>query len=366
MTPDPFAIVDAVWAGLEGPATVARIRRGAWVLANAPRPPVGLTPHHEVHHHDKLVVRFYPPAPGGPRTPIVIVPSLINRAYICDLEPDRSLVAALAAAGHPTYLVDWGVPGPEDATEDVRYVLFELLDRAVARIARHAGAPTVHLLGYCMGGTLAAMYTALRPRLVESLIALNAPVKFSEGGRFRDLVRAVDVDRAIDADGLLPVSVMKPAFQLLDPMGNWSKHEAIERASQDPEKLRRVLVRERWLEENVPMAGAFAREFTKYAYQQDRLLAGTWEIGGERVDLAAITAPTLVVTCQGDFITPSPAATPLADVVSGPSRLERLDGGHIGVVVGAQGPRVFYPLLDRWCRDPGSRDKAAGARGGAR
>ena len=361
MTPDPFAVVDALWAGLEGPAAVARIRRGAFVLATAPRPPVGQTPHTIVHTHDKLVVRFYAPSAGGPRTPVVVIPSLINKAWICDLEPDRSLVAALAAAGHPTYLVDWGVPGPEDASEDVRYVLIELLHRAVDRIARHAGAPTVHVLGYCMGGTLASMYAALRPQRVASLVALAAPVKFSEGGRFRDLVSAVNVDKAIDPDGLLPVSLMKPAFQLLDPMGNWSKHDAIERASHDPAKLARVLARERWLEENVPMAGAFAREFTKFAYQEDRLLAGTWAVGGETVNLARITAPTLVVTCQGDFITPAAAATPLAAAVSGPARLEAVEGGHIGVVVGAQGPRVFYPMLDRFFRD-----NQPGPRGGAR
>ncbi|MFZ5480043.1 MAG: alpha/beta fold hydrolase [Myxococcota bacterium] len=333
-----------------GLAESARVRRGIEILATTPRPPVGLTPHAVVHVQDKLAVRFYAPS-GGKRTPVVIVPSMINRAWIVDLEPGRSLVEGLAGNGHPVYLVDWGVPGPEDAGEDVGYALLELLHRSIDRICRHARAPRAHLFGYCMGGTLAAMYAALRPARVASLVALAAPVKFSEGGRFRDFVAHLDVETAIDADGMVGVETMKPAFKLLDPMGNWKKYLAIEEASHDPRKLARVLVRERWLEENVPMPGAFAREFTKRAYQDDALLAGTWEIRGEHVRLEKITAPTLVVACARDFITPAAAAVPLAGAVSGPARAEVLDTGHIGVVVGAEGPRTFYPLLDRFFRE---------------
>ena len=69
------------------------------------------------------------------------------------------------------------------------------------------------------------------------------------------------------------------------------------------------------------------------------------------VDLAAIRCPTLVVACKKDFITPLEAARPLAEAVGGPVRLDVLETGHIGVVVGGMGPKVFYPLLDRWFRE---------------
>jgi len=115
--------------------------------------------------------------------------------------------------------------------------------------------------------------------------------------------------------------------------------------------LARVLARERWLEENVPMPGAFAREFIRNAYQEDRLVAGTWEIRGERVDLRNVTAPVHVVACARDFITPPACATPLAELTGGPAKATVLDTGHIGVVVGAEGPRTFYPLLDATFRE---------------
>ncbi len=332
------------------------LQHGLALLAALPRPPLGLTPHTVVHTQDKLVLRHYPAQGERQAVPVVVVPSLINRATICDLEPDRSLVGGLAANGHPTYLVDWGVPGPEDAGEDVAYVLLELLHRALDRACRHAVAPRAVLLGYCQGGTLAAMYAALRPTRVHGLITLAAPVRFSEGGRFRDFTDPshFDVDALVDERGLVPVDWMKAGFQLLDPMGIPQKLVAVARASSDPVRLRRVLARERWLEENVPVAGAFAREFIRNTYQEDRLEAGTWHVAGERIDLGAITAPLLLLACERDFICPAAATLPLAELVgSDDVQVERLETGHIGAVVGRYGPAKLQPLLDTWLRRVG-------------
>lgn len=337
--------------GLRGLETYGRFQRGLWVHATSPRPESGTTPHTVIHTHDKLSVRFYPRrAPAAPGGAVVIVPSLINRATICDLEPGRSLVEGLARLGHDVYLVDWGIPGPEDADEDVGYVLLTLLHHSIRRIARHARTDRLPVFGYCMGGTLAAMYAALRPAHVGALCTLAAPVAFSEAGRFGQLVRGIDVTSAFPEGTLVPVEAMRPAFQLLDPGGALDKYVALDDASRDHERLRRAMVRERWLEENVPMPSAFAREFVAMAYQQDRLMRGGWTIRGEEVDLGAITARTLVVGCRRDFIAPIDAVAPLAERVRG-AELEVMDGGHIGVVVGSLGPSAFYPLLDRFFRE---------------
>lgn len=375
LPPDPLALLRPLVAGIGGLDQADRVRRGASLLETLPRPPVGLTPHQVIHRQNKLVVRFYAPDPArATGRPVVVVPSMINRAYIVDLEPDRSLVGALAAAGHPTYLVDWGEPGPEDAHDDVGHVLLTLLRRSIDRVRRHArGAsggplPPVHLLGYCQGGTLSAMYAALRPQDVAGLVALNAPVRFSQGGRFASFVAPghFDVEQAISPDALVPVEVMKVAFKLLDPMGNWTKHLAIEQASHDPKALARTLARERWLEENVPMPGTFAREFIRAAYQEDRLLEGSWTVRGQVVDLRRITCPLLVAACARDFISPKEACLPLAQATgSADVTTEVLETGHIGVVVGGFGPKVFFPMLDRWFRRVDGARVATSAKAGA-
>ena len=347
---DPLAGLNEPLLEIDGLSQLERVRRGLFVHTNTPRPPIGQTPNTVVHRQDKLLLRHYAPSERKHETPVVLVPSLINKASILDLEEDRSLVKALSEAGHMVYLVDWGVPGPEDADEDVAYVLEELLHRSIKRAMRHAGANKAHLFGYCMGGTLSAMYAALHSELLASLVLLNAPFRFANAGRFHDFVQGLDLDAAMQ-NGLVPVEVMQPAFKLLDPMGNWTKFLGVEAASRDPRKLVRTLARERWLEENVPVSGAFAREFIGRAYQDDALLEGSWEIRGRRVDLGEVACPTLVVACEKDFIAPKEAVLPVLAALPD-ARAEVLPIGHIGVVVGGFGPKVFYPMLDAWFAQP--------------
>jgi polyhydroxyalkanoate synthase len=350
--PDPLDALRPLVAGIAGLDHADRVRRGAALLSRAPRPPVGLTPHRIIHRQNKLCVRFYAPSGESTGVPVVVVPSMINKAWICDLEPDRSLVGGLAERGHPVYLVDWGVPGDEDAGQTVADTL-RLLQRSIDRACRHAGAPQALLLGYCQGGTLATLLTALHPERVRGLSCFNTPVHFAHGGRFRRFVDAshLDVEAAFPADRLVPVALMRAAFQLLDPMGVWQKHLALERVADDPTRLRRSLARERWLEENVPMPGAFAQEFIAKTYQEDALMSGSWVVGGRRVDLSSITCPVQVTASSRDPIAPPASVLPLAELVgSDDVTVETLDTGHIGIVVGSFGPRVFFPRLDRWLR----------------
>lgn len=351
LPPDPLAALRPIFEGIGGLRQADAVRRGMHLHATLPRPEVGTTPHAVVHTQNKLVLRHYPSAQPRHATPVVVIPSMINRASIVDLEPDRSLVAALAARGHGVYVVDWGIPGEEDARQTVADTLLGLLHRAIDRACRHAGARRAHLLGYCQGGTLAAMYTALRPRRVATLAVFNAPVRFREGGRFRRFVDGghLDLDELIAPDRLLPVEVMQLAFKLLDPMGNWKKFAALDGLADDPARLRRTMARERWLEENVPMPGAFAREFIGRAYQEDALLGGSWSVAGEPVDLATITCPLAVYAAERDFIAPPASVTPLAEATaSADVTCEVLPTGHIGIIVGRYGPRVFFPKLSAW------------------
>lgn len=336
--------------GVGSPATPSRVLRGARLAAALPRPPVGLTPHREIHRHDKLRVLYYPPEPGGTHegVPLLFVPSLVNRAWILDLEPGRSPIRALAWNGHPVYLLDWGEPGPEDADEGMAYFLDTLLHHAVARVCRHAGVPRLALFGYCMGGTLAAMYTALHPRRVAGLMTLCAPARFSQGGRLRSLVAepVVDLDAVIPPGRLVPVEVLRQVFRCLHPMGPWEQALGLERAARDPRTLFRFLARYHWIEENVPIPGAFAREFVQNGYREDRLLEGTWPVGARIVDLRRIEVPLTVLSCRKDPVVPPESARPLAAATASDDVREVcFPTGHVRIVVGASGPRHLYPLL---------------------
>src|SRR5690606_17110789 len=86
---------------------------------------------------------------AGP--PVLVLPSLVNRAYILDLTAESSLLRTLAAAGLRPLLLDWGAPGQDERDFDLQdYVLGRALPAAQA-----IGDGPLGILGYCMGGTLA-------------------------------------------------------------------------------------------------------------------------------------------------------------------------------------------------------------------
>ena len=94
--------------------------------------------------------------------PLLLVPSLINRWYVLDLRSGASVASALVDAGLDVFCLDWGVPNDED-----RYLSWDdvvaRLSRMVRRVKRETGANQIGLLGYCIGGTLTAIHTALEP-----------------------------------------------------------------------------------------------------------------------------------------------------------------------------------------------------------
>src|SRR6185312_17425515 len=98
---------------------------------------------------------------GGP--PVLVVPSLINRAYILDLAPGQSLLRYLADQGLRPLLVDWGAPGEEERGFDVGDYITRRLEPAAEVARQAAGGVAPVALGYCMGGLLALALAARRP-----------------------------------------------------------------------------------------------------------------------------------------------------------------------------------------------------------
>src|SRR5687768_10655550 len=123
-----------------------------------------LTPKDVVHREGTAqLYRFRRPSdrPAASETPLLLVPSLINRWYILDLREGASVAAALAQ--HlDVWLFDWGVPNDEDRYLDWDSLL-KKLGRAMRVIQRTTGVDKISMLGYCMGATLAGIWTALHP-----------------------------------------------------------------------------------------------------------------------------------------------------------------------------------------------------------
>src|SRR5687768_15333969 len=145
-------------------------------------PKLAQTPHRVIAEWGRVRLLKYavPVPPKG--SPVLMVPSIINRHYVLDLRPGESLVEYLVGHGIEVYMIDWGRPGPQDRYATLEDHILRWQGAAVRAACKDAGVAAIHLLGYCLGGTFAISYAAARPAKVAGLIALTAPVNFHDSG----------------------------------------------------------------------------------------------------------------------------------------------------------------------------------------
>jgi polyhydroxyalkanoate synthase len=341
---------------MKAPSRRARRLRNLVTLARRPPPRIGPTPSDAVFAENKWQLLRYRPRPEGIAfaTPVLMVPSLINRHYVLDLAPGRSLVEYLVGEGHDVYVIDWGRPGDED-----RYLSFDdvcdgYIGRAVRVAARTAGAGRVHMLGYCMGGSLAAIHAAARPERIATLTALAAPVSFADGGMLAawTRTRSFDVAALVDAFGNVPWPLMQWSFHLLRPTLNlWKAVRLFERAWDD-DFLDGFVAVETWGNDNVSFPGQAYVRYIEALYRDDALVRGEMTLSGRPARLSDIRCPLLCITFDGDNIVPAASATPLLDLVSSEDiQHMHMSGGHVGAVIASRARDNLWPRMSRFWAD---------------
>jgi class III poly(R)-hydroxyalkanoic acid synthase PhaC subunit len=115
--------------------------------------------------------------PAG-AAPLLIVYALVNRPYMMDLEPDRSLIRGLLARGLDVYLVDWGYPDGADRFITLADYIEDLLCGCVDEILKIHRLDALNILGVCQGGVFSLCFAALHPERVRNLITMVTPVDF--------------------------------------------------------------------------------------------------------------------------------------------------------------------------------------------
>jgi polyhydroxyalkanoate synthase len=290
--------------------------------------------------------------PEGP--PVLIVPSLINRPYILDLAPSRSMLRWLAAQGLRPLLMDWGEPGPAEAGFDLAAYGARRLAPALARAAHLAGRP-VPVVGYCMGGVLAVGLAAGAPEAVAALATIGAPWDFGSpcglAGGLRAAIRAQGMEAAeaiLDAQaqafGMVPVSLFQLLFALVNPVQAALKFQKLARLDPDCAAARLFVAIEDWLADGVPMPVGAAKDLLLGWQIENAPAAVRWRFLGRTVDPARVAAPALLFCGTRDSIAPPPLSLPLGRLLPR-AEVATARTGHVGMIVGTAAPaEVWRPL----------------------
>jgi poly[(R)-3-hydroxyalkanoate] polymerase subunit PhaC len=323
--------------------------------------PPSVTPYEVVYEAGKIRLRHYR-AVGTPQpTPLVLVYALIKRPYILDLEPGRSVVENLTRQGFEVYLTDWIPPTRADTSRGFDAYVNDDLAKAVRVVQIREGVEEVTILGYCFGGLLATIYTALHPETVKNLLTLTLPFDMS----VRDGVPAFGlmdhlgpdaIDLVADTYGNCPAWLMRAGFTSMAPLHHaLNKYVDLYRSLDRPGYAETFALFERWMSDDVPLAGRIFREMGTEIFRRNLLCKNSLEVGGRKVRVASIACPVLNIIGEYDDVVPPAASRPFIDVVgSRDKRNLEFPNGHMGLAVSGAAHAKLWPEVGAWLKERAS------------
>jgi polyhydroxyalkanoate synthase len=315
---------------------------------------IGATPRDLIWTHRKTTLYGYRSADRRHRLPVLLVFALINRPEIFDLRPGHSFVEYLLGEGFDVYLLDWGAPGPEDAETGLDYYICDALPWGMREVLRSSGAPSVSLLGWCIGGTLCALHAALEGAQspARNLVLLTTPID-PEDSLYRKWIGRddFDVDYVTENWPVIPGAGIDIANKLMKPVQNlWGTYRKLAQDVSDGRSDRVAFqTMQKWISDNPPFPARAFREWVNWIYKERRLVHDRVQLRGRLADLRQIDRSLLIVTAGGDHIVPRTNTTPLLDYVRSEDVTHlALPGGHIGLMAGSKARERIWGELSQW------------------
>lgn len=315
---------------------------------------IATTPKTAVYNEDKLTLyRYNRDTDATFKTPVLIVYALVNTYKMLDIQPDRSYIKNLLAAGLDVYLIDWGYPTKGDRFLSIDDYVNGYINNCVDFIRKKNRVEKINILSICQGGTLSVIYSSLFPNKIKNLVTHVTPVDFSTNdGLLFKWSRDMDFDKLVEGNnGMIPGDFLNQGFDMLKPMMKVQKQQALANTLDDKDKLMNFLRMEKWISESPDQAGECFRQFMKELYQQNKLVKGELEVGGKKVNLKNLTSPLLNIYATEDHLVPPAATIPLNDYVGSKDKeLYNFKGGHIGVFVGSKSQKELAPAVTSWLK----------------
>ncbi|HMB45551.1 MAG TPA: class III poly(R)-hydroxyalkanoic acid synthase subunit PhaC [Candidatus Methanoperedens sp.] len=351
--------------GLDLIGNFDKLKYGMELFLKPPEFLVGTTPSEVIFSEDKMkLIHYIPNVEKTHSIPILIVYALVNRYYILDLQPDKSVIKKLLEEGFDVYVIDWGYPSGADRYLTLDDYVNGYLNNAVDKIMERSGLDNITLLGVCQGGTFSVMYAALHPDKVKNLVTLVAPVDFdTDKGILNLWAKSLDVDKIVDYYGIVPGDFLNSGFLMLDPfrlmidkyVGMFDRIEC--KPDDTTSKLRNedyiknFLRMEKWIFDSPDQAGETFRQFMKDCYQKNLLIKNEMMLNGKKINLKNINMPLLNVMAEFDHLVPTDASKPLSDAVSSSDKETLVfPTGHIGIFVGSKSQKEVCPKIAAWLK----------------
>jgi polyhydroxyalkanoate synthase subunit PhaC len=295
-------------------------------------------------NHLMELIQYTPLTETVWQVPIILIQPWINKYYIFDLSPRNSFVAYLVRQGFTVFITSWKNPTPNMHNVDFEDYLSHGAHRAVAVAREICNCDAVHAAGYCIGGTLLAVYmgwlsAAEATSPIEDVTLFATLLDFSEPGDLAALVHpsAVEaVSQLAASKGILENRYIATAFRMLNPndliwryvVNNYFHGESPSRSD--------MLY---WNSDGTNLPAAMCTTYLKWFYLENRLTRpGELTIAERAIDLKRVRRPLYVVGSARDHICPWSATFQTCAMMGRPVRYVLADEGHITGIVNPPSP----------------------------
>lgn len=331
-----------------------KVRKTRDLLHTAGNIDVG-TLSHEILEETRLykLLHYRPLVSRTAKTPILVVYALMNKSYILDLQPDKSWLRSLLSQGFNVYLIDWKTPTSID-----KYVSFDdyvnyYVDDCIDLVTKENSVERLTLHGYCLGSTMAAMYTSLHQEKVRNLVTI-APIIDTENDKtvLANFARYLDVKTITDILGNFPREYLYGCFSMLKPFKQGAnKYLNLVENIDNAKFVQNFLRMEKWLYDTPSIAGETFRQWIEDIYQKNLLVKNEMWIGENLVDLSKINVPLLNIVAEEDHLVSPQCSVALNDSVSSmDKRLMHFHTGHVGLIASSYSQNNVLPKVGQWLR----------------
>lgn len=308
---------------------------------------IAATPGSVVFSNDVIeLIQYSPSTDEVHERPLVILPPQINKFYILDLAPERSLVEHAVAAGHQVFMVSWRNPGPDQrdwGLDTYLSAVIEGMDTAL----EITGSDDLNVLGVCAGGmTTAALLghlAAVGDRRVNAATFLVTVLDWEFPSTMGTLMSAPVIEastRRSQQTGILAGEDLNKIFAWLRPndlvWNYWVNNYLM---GKNPPAFD-VLA---WNADSTNLPAALHADFMDIASNNGFGEPGGVEALDTPIDLAKVDCPAFVVGAVTDHITPWQACYETVNLLGGDTEFVLSSQGHIQALVNPSGnPKGHY------------------------
>jgi polyhydroxyalkanoate synthase len=284
--------------------------------------------------------------------PLLLVPPTINKYYVLDLAPDRSMVEYFVRQGQQVFMISWRNPTKEQRDFDFDTYAGAVLEARDA-VAEIAGSRSVHACAACSGGLVAAgavnhVASTGDASTVASLTLLVCAIDNGQAGTVsaltsREIAAAAIAESA--RKGYLDGRALQGVFTWLRPNDLvWSYVVNNYLLGKEPPAFDILY----WNQDSVRLAAGLHRDFIRIAMDNSMVRAGGFTTLGTPIDLSTVDVDVYAVAGLTDHIVPWENAYRSVQLFGGASRFVLSTSGHIQALVNPPGPtsRASYRVSD--------------------